>query len=430
MIANIGTAHGLCLGVVLVAVSGLDSRAAENWPQWRGPLANGVAADGGYPVDFASDQGVAWKATLPGVGCSTPAVWDDSIFVTCGIDGQDGVVCYGMDGSERWRRQLGSERSGKHRNGSGSNPSPVTDGEHVVVYFKSGTLACFDFAGRELWRTNLQEKFGEDTLWWDLGTSPVLAGDRVIVAVMQVGESYLVALDIATGDVFWKEPRQFERPQESDQAYTTPQVAHIDGRDQLVVWGADHLTGHDLETGKMLWQCGGFNPDDQPMWRVIASPAIDGGFAVVPYGRGDYLVGVRLGGEGDITERARVWEKQGRGQGADVPAPAVKDGRAYVLGDAGRITCLAVATGDEIWTDDLPRSRSKFFSSPVLAGDKLYAAREDGMVFVGRVSDDGFELLAENDMGEPIIAMPVPIRGGLLIRGREHLFRIASGDEL
>jgi outer membrane protein assembly factor BamB len=94
------------------------------------------------------------------------------------------------------------------------------------------------------------------------------------------------------------------------------------------------------------------------------------------------------------------------------------------LSDAGRITCLDMHSGDELWTDELPRNRHKFFSSPVLAGDKLYAAREDGVIFVGRVSDGGFELLAENEMGETTIAAPVPIRGGLLVRGREHLFRI------
>ncbi len=424
MIVHFGTAHGRCLGLVLVAVSALDSRAAENWPQWRGPLANGVAEAGDYPVKFSSDDGLAWKVALPGVGCSTPIVWDDSIFVTCGIEGQDGVVCYGMDGTERWRRQLGPERPGKHPNGSGSNPSPVTDGEHIVTYFKSGTLACLDLAGRELWKTNLQQKYGDDTLWWDLGTSPVLAGNRVIVAVMQDGDSYLVALEVATGDVLWKVPRKFTRPRESDQAYTTPQVVNVDGRDELVVWGADHLTGHDLDTGKMVWQCGGFNPDDQPMWRVIASPGIVDGLAVVPYGRGDYLAGIRLGGAGDVTTSARLWEKHGRGLGADVPAVVIDNGLAYILSDGGRIGCFDVETGHEIWSDSLPRNRHKFFSSPTLGGDQLYCAREDGMVFVGRVSNDGFELLAENDMGESTIAAPVPIRGGLLIRGREHLFRI------
>jgi len=410
--------------MALVIITGQFVAAAENWPQWRGPLANGVASVGDYPVKFSNDDGVAWKVTLPGVGCSTPVVWDDAIFVTCGIDGQDGVVCHGMDGSEHWRRQLGTERSGKHRNGSGSNPSPVTDGKYVVAYFKSGTVAGLTTDGRELWRINLQEKYGADSLWWDIASSPALAGDRVLVAVMQAGNSYLVALDLATGSVLWKVPREYACPVESDQAYASPQVVKIDGRDVLVTLGSDHLTGHDVATGKLLWECGGFNPDNKGMWRVIASAAIEGDIAFVPYGRGDCLAGVRLGGSGDVTATNRLWEREGRGLGAEVPTPAVCDGLVYLLGDAGRIACFDIESGDELWSSDLPRSRMRFFSSPLLAGDKLYCPREDGIIFVGRVSDAGFELLAENDMGEPTIAAPVPVEGGLLIRGREHLFRI------
>ena len=410
--------------MAFVIITGKFVAAAENWPQWRGPLASGVASDGDYPVKFSHDDGVAWKVTLPGVGCSTPVVWDDAIFVTCGIDGQDGVVCYGMDGGERWRRQLGPERSGKHRNGSGSNPSPVTDGKYVVAYFKSGTVAGLTTDGRELWRFNLQEKYGADSLWWDIASSPALAGDRVLVAVMQAGNSYLVALDLGTGDVLWKVPREYACPEESDQAYASPQVVKIDGRDVLVTLGSDHLTGHDVETGKLLWECGGFNPGNKGMWRVIASAAIEGDIAFVPYGRGDCLAGVRLGGSGDVTATNRLWEREGRGLGAEVPTPAVRDGKVYQLGDAGRVACIDIESGDELWSGNLPRSRKRFFSSPLLAGDKLYCPREDGIIFVGRVSDAGFELLAENDMGEPTIAAPVPVGGGLLIRGREHLFRI------
>ena len=118
--------------------------------------------------------------------------------------------------------------------------------------------------------------------------------------------------------------------------------------------------------------------------------------------------------------------------GADVPTPVVADGKVYLLSDgrrnSGRITCRDLKTGDELWSAELPRNRNKYYASPVLAGDKLYCAREDGTVFVGRVTDDGFELLAENEMGETIIATPVPIRGGLLIRGEEHLFWVEAGD--
>ncbi|MFO0789459.1 MAG: PQQ-binding-like beta-propeller repeat protein [Pirellulales bacterium] len=399
---------------------------ADNWPQWRGPQGNGVAAAGAYPIKFASDENVAWKAAMPGRGSSTPAVWGKRIFVTCGIDGQDGLLCFDTNGKELWRKLLGPEREAKHRNATGANPSPVTDGKLVVVYFKSGTLACFDFDGNEKWNTNLQERFGKDTLWWDLGTSPVLSGGRVIVAVVQAGESYLAAFELGDGKLAWRTPRQYECPPECDQTYSTPQVAKLGGRDVIVTWGADHLTGHDAATGKLLWECGGFNPDKATHWRTIASPTVGDGMAIVPYGRGSYLVGVRMEGEGDITEKARLWAKDGKGQAADVPSPVVADGKAYVLNDAGQINCFDLQTGEEQWKAELPKNRNRYYSSPVLAGDKLYCVREDGVAFVGQVSDTGFKQLAENDMGERILATPVLVDGGLLLRGEDHLFRIAA----
>jgi outer membrane protein assembly factor BamB len=412
--------------VSILAVSFASiTNAAERWPQWRGPLSTGVAADGEYPIKFSADEGLGWKVQLPGRGSSTPVVWDDRIVVTCEIDGQDGALCYSRNGEELWRRQFGPVREGKKpKVSSGANPSPVTDGKHLVVYFKSGTLAGLTVDGRELWKLNLQERFGEDTLWWDLGTSPVLVDDRVIVAVMHEGESYLVALDAAGGDIVWRQVREYDNARESDQAYTTPQVVKMDSRKVIVTWGADHLTGHDAETGELIWQSGGFNPENRGMWRVIASATIDDGVAIVPYGRGEYLAGVSIGGKGDVTKSNRVWTKRGRGIGSDVPTPVVHNGKAYLLSDSGRITCRDMRYGEELWSFDLPRNRNKYYASPVLAGDKLYCTREDGTIFVGRVTDDGYEQLAENQMGEWVIATPVPIRGGLLVRGEEHLFWI------
>jgi len=401
---------------------------AENWPQWRGPNASGVASPGDYPVKFSSVEGVVWKKELPGLGSSSPVVWGDSIFVTCIIGGQDGVCAYDLDGNERWQKTLGPGREGKHRNGTGANPSPATDGKHVVVYYKSGRVACLDFDGDELWQVNLQEKYGKDTLWWDLGTSPIIAGENVVIAVMHAGEGYLVALDLDTGDVAWKQDRTYERPEESDQAYTTPQIATIDGREAIVTWGADHLTAHDAKSGQFLWESGGFNPQNEGMWRVIASHAIGDGMAIVPYGRGKFLAGVKLDGRGDVTESNRLWNKQGD-VGADVPTPIVHGGKVYVLGDTGEVTCRDLKTGAEIWNGKVPQSRDKYYASPVLAGGKLYCTREDGVVFVADVSD-GFKLLTEkgNDMGERIIATPAPVRNGLIIRGEKHLFRVRGSD--
>ena len=400
------------------------SALADNWPQWRGPQGTSVAQEGDYPTEFSSSQNVLWKVKLPGAGSSTPIVWDDQIFVTGGNQGQDSVQAYNWQGELVWQKTLGPERPGKHKNGSGSNSSPITDGKNLYVYFKSGTVASLTLAGELNWKINLQEKFGEDTLWWDLGTSPVLAGGNVVIAVMQEGESYVVALKPSDGSVSWKVDRSFPVQTESGQSYTTPFVRKIDGQDTLVIWGADRLTGHDPKDGKVLWTCEGFNPEDKPMWRVIASPGITDGIAVIPFGRTKYCAAVKMGGSGNITERGRLWERDDLG--ADCPTPVGRDGKVFVLSDRGQINCIQATTGKDIWVDAIPRARAKYYSSPILAGNLLYCAREDGVLTVVKVGDEGMEVLSQNDMGERLAATPVPVNGKLLVRGREHLFCIGA----
>lgn len=364
-----------------------------------------------------------WEVDLEGEGSSTPAVWGDAIYITVTSAGKDVLASFGLDGKQRWRRELGDARAGKNRVATGSNPSPVTEGRHVVAYFKSGLLACTDTAGVVLWEINLQEEYGEDTLWWDVGTSPVLTSGGVVVAVMQEGDSYLVCLDIESGEVRWRESRIYERPRESDQSYTTPVVVDVDGRETIVTLGADHLTGHDAATGELLWDSGGFNPQNEGMWRSIASATIVDGVAIVPYGRGDFLAAVRLGGNGDVTTKNRIWDRQG--VGSDVPCPIIADEKIYVLSDRGQVTCLDLASGDELWSDELPRSRANYFSSPLLAGDKLYCLREDGTMFVASV-EGGLKVLAENELGEPSVATPIPLEDSMLVRTRSKLYRFGA----
>ncbi|MFK7788474.1 MAG: PQQ-binding-like beta-propeller repeat protein [Phycisphaeraceae bacterium] len=415
---------GKTYACLLIAAAFFASHAqADNWPNWRGPTFNQVASEGAYPTTLDPATNAVWKIELPGKGSSTPCVWGNHIFITCDIDGQDGILCYDLDGNEKWRKKLGEQRPGKHRNASGSNPTPITDGKHVFVYYKSGTVAALNFDGEILWKANLQEKYGKDTLWWDLGTSPVLAGDNIVVAVMHEGESYLAALNQKTGDVAWRTLRNFKTKRESDQAYTTPIVAEIDGTQQIVTWGADHLTGHSLE-GKLLWTCGGFNPEDKPMWRVIASHAITDGHAIVPYGRGDFVAFVKLGGQGDITESAHVGSDVGRGIGSDVPTPIAFDGKAYLLTDKGQFNCYDITNGEPMWDKPfvLPRAAAKYYSSPVKAGDLFYFAREDGFIFVAKQTDSGLELVASNEMPERQIATIVPINDHILLRSETTLY--------
>jgi outer membrane protein assembly factor BamB len=196
-------------------------------------------------------------------------------------------------------------------------------------------------------------------------------------------------------------------------------VTRRDGREELLVWGAEHFTAHDAADGKMLWSCGDFNPEAKKNWVVVASAVLAGDLAVVPYGRGTRLYGIKLDGSGDVTTRNRAWVREGAG--AFVPTPAVYKGRVYFLRDRGEIECVNPENGEVVWTGVLPKSSASYYSSPTVADGKVYAAREDGAVFVARV-EPGFETLAENDMGEAIIAAPVAVANRLLLRGEKHLF--------
>ncbi|MEQ8838740.1 MAG: PQQ-binding-like beta-propeller repeat protein [Lacipirellulaceae bacterium] len=423
-----------------IAVTGLlllcntsFAKQTANWPGWRGPSDNSVA-EGDFPVEFSPEQNLLWKAELPGIGSSTPVVWGEFVFVTCSIPQKEGpptdaIACYQFERSQPtadtvWLRPLGPGKNGKHPNGSGANPSPVTDGKVVVAYFKSGRLSCWDFDGNRIWEKNLQEMYGENTLWWDLGTSPVLAGDKVVVAVMQEGDSYMVAFNLGDGEVAWKTRRQYKRPRESDQAYTTPHVIKQGGALTIVTWGADHLSGHDAATGNLVWECGGFNPEEKGMWRVIASAAVTPEVAVVPYGRAEHLAAVSLKeNHGDITADAELWRRHDLG--ADVPTPIIHGDQVFVLGDKRQLTKLDLQTGKTLDEFKLPKNRNKYYASPILAGGNLYCTREDGTIFVVSTENE-FEVLAENELGEKTIATPVAVRNRLLVRGEKHLFLFGS----
>ena len=397
---------------------------AGNWSNWRGPRLDGVAEGSNYPTEWSDTKNVAWKVTLPGRGSSTPIVWGNQIFLTCGIDGRNGLLAYDLQGKELWRMLVGAEKPGKNKKASGCNSSCVTDGNQLFAYFKSGDLFSSDLNGKELWTVNLQDKFGKDTLWWDLGTSPVLTKDFCVVAVMQTGGSYVVAFKKGTGEVAWKVDRNLDAPEEASQSYTTPLVIDDNGVETLIILGADHVTAQRADNGKEIWRVGGLNPKQNGYFRSIASPAVLDGIVVAPYARGETVTAIKLGGKGDVTKTHVAWTKQG--DGSDVPTPAVAQGKAYILSDRGVLTCVEVATGKKVWSGQTEKHRTGFTSSPVLAGDKIYITREDGKTFVLAQGKE-FKILAENELdGTQTVASPVPVNGHILLRTDSDLYCIGS----
>lgn len=413
--------HKVVVPLMLTLLT-LVASGAESWPDWRGPQQNGAVTGKGYPIQWGEEDNIAWKVNLPGWGTSTPVIWGPRIVVTCEVEEKNALVGLNRDGQQLWQVTFGPMASARNRKASGANPSPVTDGNYVYAYYKSGDLACVDFDGRIIWQTNLQEEYGQDQMNWDLGTSPVLTKDSVVVAVMQMspGSSYLVALDKGTGRVRWKQSRDLGAPAESKDSYSTPLVIEKDGRQMLLVLGADHVTAHLAQSGEEVWRVGGLNPENRRNFRSIASPVLANDTIVAPYARGATLTGIRMNGP---TEARVAWTLYG--PSADVPSPAVQGSRVYVCGDRGEVTCIDAQAGEELWTERLPRHRYPFSSSPIIAEGRLYATREDGTTFVLQLGDNP-KLLATNVLRENTYATPALVDGQIYLRTSDYLFCIGK----
>jgi outer membrane protein assembly factor BamB len=404
------------------------------WPQWRGEEQNGVAEEANYPLRWSEESAIQWKIPLPGRGGSTPVVGPETVYLTTGAEGNNTLLAIDANsGSVNWRTQLGADRGEKHKKGSGSNPSPLLDVDRVYAYFRSGDLGCVDLDGNVIWQVNLQAINGEDSLWWDLGSSPLLTDTAIVVAVMQSGPSYVAAYDKQTGDEIWKVDRILDAPNEAAQSYTTPLAVQVAGVDAIAVLGADHLTLHRADDGTEIGRVGGFNPTRQEFFRSIASPVAAGDIIVCPYARGSTLTGIRLSkvAAGD-DQTAIAWYRDDLG--SDVPTPAAVDGKVYVVGDGGQnkglISGLDIETGNTLWSLRLEKSRHGFTSSPLVAGDHLYVTREDATTFViGPLSSSQPQLVATNEIADNeqfTVASPVPIAGDLLLRSRNQLYRISG----
>ncbi len=421
--------HRLTLVVlaVLCTFSFAHGQEIVNWPSWRGSDASGSISKGQFPAKFGPEE-YRWRAELPGKGTSTPIVFNQQIFLTAPTEGNDSVLAFDALGKQLWKTVFDKEEKGKHPNASGSNSSPVTDGKSLYVYFKSGLFAALDLSGNVLWKQSIVEQFGKENMFWDYGASPVVTQKYVVLVRMHAGDSWIAAFNKADGKLAWKVDRTYQVPTEVDQCYTTPLVIEFGGKESLLTWGAEHITIHNTEDGKKVWTCGNFNPEGNRLWPAIATPVIVGDHVVVAFGRADrdqpLLYGIRLTGEDDVTQSNHAWKRNN--VGTFVPSPAVFEGRVLVLGDQGEVELLDAASGQSAWKDKLPKHRKKFYASPLVAGGRLYAIREDGVVFVANVSLEQFKLEAENDMQEPIIGSPIPFGNGILLRGEKHLFCVGQ----
>ena len=422
----------LALSLLLVAVVA-DARS-QYWPQWRGPDHNGLSSAKGVPTSWGLEQNVVWRKKLPSWSGGTPVVWGDRVFLTSPNSGEEIqggekllLGCLSTaDGSVLWQRTIdeGNAYWRKHNN---TTPSPVTDGERVLVISGTGMIRAFDMEGGELWHYDLQQEHGAFGLMWGYASSPLLYDGALYVEVLHGmntdDPSYVMAFDAASGEVRWHHERATDAVGESPDAYTTPVPLVYDGQPQIVISGGDYVTGHDARTGAEIWRSGGLNPGKEWNYRVVGTPVVVDGM-VYATSRRNPVLALKAGGEGDISESHRVWTFAGAGT-PDVPS-AVSDGRHFfMIDDRGRATCLDAGTGEVLWGPER-LAQGSVSASPVIAGGKLYALNENGVTTVLRAGPE-FEVLATNELdGGYTLSSPAIAEGRIYIRTETHLYCIGE----
>jgi outer membrane protein assembly factor BamB len=397
---------------------------AENWPQWRGPSANGISSETNLPIRWSRSENITWKLPLPAWSGSTPIVWGDRIFLNVAENGS--LFLWAVDrnkGEPLWKRHL-SDGDHRERKQNMSTPSPVTDGQNVWVMTGTGILKAFDFAGKELWTRDIQKEYGRFGLQWGYGSSPMLYEDSLYVQVLHGmrtdDPSYVLRISKANGRTIWRVERPTNARQESPDAYTTPAVLRNGTSVEVVITGGDVVTGHDINTGKELWRADGLNPDNDGAYRIVASPVVHGSMIIAPTRERPMLV-LRAGGRGDVTTSHVMWSFN---NGPDVPSPVTDGTYVYVVNDRGILWCLDAKTGKEVYGRQRLRP-STYSGSFVLADGKLYITNEDGLTSVVR-SGPKFELLAENDLDDYTLSSPAVSDGQIFIRTATALWAVGK----
>lgn len=417
----------------LTVLFATSSTLAENWPQWRGPKGDSTSAEQNLPLAWGEGRGIAWKVALPEWGDSTPAIWGDAIFLT--TQNEDKLLVMRLDkadGHVVWMHEMGTADTRReaekrsvqkfHKLHNNASPSPVTDSEVVIFHFGNGELAAYDFAGKQLWKRNLQTDYGTYTIWWGHANSPVIEGNLVISVCMQdslsgvasdLAPSYLVAHDKRTGREVWKSMRMTGAEAEQGDSYTTPLLHEAGGRRELIVMGGNQLDAYDPANGKQLWHLPGLVGG-----RTVTGPTLGEGLVYATEGQKGELVAVKLGGQGQLGTRAEAWKY--RENTPDTCCPVIWGGLLFTVNDAGIAQCFDARTGHLKWKE---RLAGGYKASPLAAEGRIYFLNVAGLCTVISASDR-FEKLVENQLDDETIASPALSDGRLYVRGKKHLYCI------
>ena len=399
---------------------------AENWPGWRGPRGDGTSVEEGVPTSWDGSKGenITWKVAIPGVGHSSPIVWEDRVFVvTCDEDTTERLLlCLDRSsGDLLWKQSIVSaplER--KHKLNSYASGTPATDGKLVFVTFlvaddfsnpnnrTPGKMiaVAYDFAGKKQWQVTP----GRFASRHGYCSSPVLFKDKVIINGDHDGDSYIVALEQTTGKTLWKVPRKHKT-----RSYVTPLIREIHGQTQMVLSGSKSITSYDPNDGALHWEI------DGPTEQFVASMVYDGKLMYMTAGFPTYhIMGIKPEGKGNITETNVAWHVTDAR--CYVPSPVVVGQYLLVADDRGTANCYVAASGERAWQD---RLGNHFSASLVTAQGLVYFTADDGTTSVVRPGKK-LDVVATNPLGEFCYASAAISDGQVFLRGEKHLFCIGK----
>ncbi len=457
------------LALVTTAAMASDD-AARYWPNWRGPEMTGVSRTANPPVSWSESKNIKWKIEIPGSGHASPIIWKDRVYVLTAIKkegnvpmavlhdedspaiGQslasmqpesgrrprggrrgrggrggrgrdapkdsyqfDVIAINRADGSIAWQKTVRESvpHEGIHPDSTQASNSPVTDGEHIYAHFGSRGLHCLDMDGNVEWSAEFgqmktRNSFGE-------GSSPALHGDTIVVNWDHEGDSFIVALDKKSGAEKWRKPR------DEPTSWSTPLIVESDGKAQVVVNASKFIRAYDLETGDVVWKCGGMTMN------AIPSPVASHGVVIVMSGfRGAALVAIRYkGAKGDITDSDRIMWSHDK-ETPYVPSPLLYDKYLYFTKNTkALLTCFDASTGKQAYTQQRLDGIDGIYSSPVGAKGRVYLAGRDGTTLVFKNGAE-FEVLATNELDDGFDASPALAGDEIYLRGRKSLYCIAE----
>ena len=423
-----------CALIAFMVTSATCSAQDQNWPQWRGNNFTSVSNAGGLPDKLDKGANLLWRTEMPGPAGSSPAIWDDNIFVTS-MDGDNlYLLSVAMDGKEKWRKRLDGTNIKSRDGANAASPSPSTDGEHVWAMMGNGVLSCFTVDGELAWKKDLQEVYGKFDIQFGMSMTPVLDNGNLYLALMHgamrgrdgrkpsIGQ--VIALDAKTGSEIWVHVRKTDGQGENKHSYASPTIYRDGGTEFLLTHGADYVIAHSLEDGSELWRCGGFNPKEgyNLFLRLVSSPTCAPGMVVVPTAKGGpvFALDVENGKlKGDVTKNEKAFKWRRRQGTPDVATPVVYDGCIYLAGEKGDLTCLDMLTGDVNYRERVFASKHR--STPVAADGKLYVTGRDGTLFVIRAGKE-MEVLSKVELGEDTTASPAIANGKIIVRTFDALY--------